>query len=99
MSELGKERQGSREPEPRYVSGGDQWAKLACGCYAEWDGYEWIVAAVSFLCDHRQGDHADGAAPGSDLPRDSSQFDERASQIPGRVSGHKPSAPDRKELR
>jgi len=37
--------------------------KLACGCYAEWTGERWQVAASSFLCDHNQGDPVDGAVP------------------------------------
>ncbi len=42
-------------------------AKLACGCYAEWTGERWQVAASSFLCDHKQGDPVDGAPPHGDL--------------------------------
>lgn len=49
--------------DPAFVSKGDQWAKIPCGCWVEWDGHEWIVAASSFLCDHKQGDHVDGAPP------------------------------------
>lgn len=41
----------------------DVWVKLPCGCYAEWTGERWQIAASSFLCDHKQGDHVDGAPP------------------------------------
>lgn len=42
---------------------GDEWEKAACGCYVAWDGFEWLVTASSFMCDHQQGDHVDGGPP------------------------------------
>jgi hypothetical protein len=42
--------------------------KLACGCYGEWNGERWQVAASSFLCDHKQGDPVDGAPPMAGQP-------------------------------
>ena len=47
---------------------GDGWEKVACGCWAEWNGEQWQIAATSFLCDHKQGDRVDGAPPPTAQP-------------------------------
>lgn len=60
----GKRMSELRDPMPPvYQRPGDEWAKAACGCWAGWDGHEWLVTASSFLCTHRQGDHIDGGPP------------------------------------
>src|SRR6266566_8771684 len=50
----------SETPEAR--SAASARVKLPCGCYVEWSGDAWRIAATAFTCDHKQGDHVDGAA-------------------------------------
>lgn len=49
-------------PHGNQTEHGD-WVKLPCGCWAEWNGGNWWIAATSFTCDHRQGDNVHGAPP------------------------------------
>ena len=37
--------------------------KIPCGCFAEWNGEQWMVAEESLMCTHKQGEHVDGAPP------------------------------------
>jgi len=39
-------------------------AKIPCGCFAAWTGDDhWEITSSSFVCDHKQFDRVDGAAP------------------------------------